>query len=109
MTRYEKIAISLPARTAERVRRAVKNGEAPSASAYITTAIERKMSREEGLAMLSDWLEESGGPMTAEEKRMVDRELFGTRSQSNVGKAKVRNAGVEIYDFDADGKVMRQA
>ena len=86
MTRYEKIAISLPSHTAERVRRAVKNGEAPSASAYITNAIERKLTREEGIAMLDEWLEESGGPMTAEEKRMVDRELYRPRSYGPASK-----------------------
>ena len=80
MTRYEKIAISLPAHTAERVRRAVKNGDAPSASAYITQAIERKMTREESIALLDEWLMESGGPMTEEEARMVDGELYRPRS-----------------------------
>jgi Arc/MetJ-type ribon-helix-helix transcriptional regulator len=75
MTRYEKITISLPSYAAERVRRAVKNGEAPSASAYIVNAIGAKMSREETIAMLDEWLEESGGPMTPAEKRRIDREL----------------------------------
>jgi antitoxin ParD1/3/4 len=77
MTRYEKIAISLPLRAAERVRRAVREGRAPSASAYIAAALEARYSREETIAMLHEMLEESGGPPTAEEGRWVTRALTG--------------------------------
>ena len=100
MTRYEKIAISLPSRAAERVRRAVRDGVAPSASAYITTAIQRRLTREEGIAMIDGWLEESGGPMTEAERRMVDRELntpvpYGpaaTRKRATRSKSRAKSA-----------------
>lgn len=75
MTRYQKIAISLPWRAAENVRRAVKRGAAPSVSAYVTAAIEAKLGREDTLAILDQMLEETGGPMTAAERRRIDREL----------------------------------
>lgn len=77
MTRYEKIAISLPLRAAETVRRAVREGRAPSASAYIAAAIEAKSSREDTIAMLREMLEETGGPPTPEEERWVTRALSG--------------------------------
>lgn len=77
--RYEKIAISLPSRAAESVRRAVKYGRSPSVSAYIASAIEEKTSRESLIEMLEDMLEESGGPATPAEKRWVDWHLAPKR------------------------------
>jgi len=69
VTRYEKIAISLPARAAESVRRAVREGRASSVSAYVAEAIEQKSSREDLLVMLEEMLEETGGPPTPAERR----------------------------------------
>lgn len=80
MTRYEKIAVSLPARAAESARRAVKHGRAASVSAYIAAAIEEKSSREDLIAMLEEMLEETGGPPTAAETRWVDYQLSDTRT-----------------------------
>jgi antitoxin ParD1/3/4 len=75
MTRYQKIAVSLPSRAAENVRRAVRNGHAPSVSAYITSAIEEKYKNETLAEFLDEMLEETGGPMTSAEKRWADRVL----------------------------------
>lgn len=75
MTRYEKIAVSLPLRAAESARRAVKEGRAASVSAYIAEAIDEKTKRESLDELLDQWLIESGGPMTAEERRWADRVL----------------------------------
>lgn len=77
MTRYTKIAISLPLRAAESVRRAVKAGEAASVSAYIVQAIEEKAKKETMREFLDEMLEETGGPTTPEERKEIDRLLFG--------------------------------
>jgi Arc/MetJ-type ribon-helix-helix transcriptional regulator len=75
MTGYSKIAISLPPRAAEHVRRAVKAGRAASVSAYVATAIEDRAKREDLAALLDEMLAETGGPMTASERRAADRAL----------------------------------
>jgi Arc/MetJ-type ribon-helix-helix transcriptional regulator len=85
---YEKIAISLPSRAAEHVRRAVRNGEAKSVSAYITDAIEEKAKTESLAEMLDKMLEESGGPMTTAEARWADRKLGVTRGAVKKRKPK---------------------
>ena len=80
MTRYEKIAISLPSRAAERVRRAVKMGRAPSVSAYIVSLIDEKSSREDLISMLENMRKEIGGPPTAAQQRWVDYQLAPKRT-----------------------------
>jgi len=80
MTRYEKIAVSLPLRAAESARRAVKEGRAASVSAYIAAAVEEKSSREDLIAMLDQMLEETGGPATPAEKRWVEYQLAPKRT-----------------------------
>lgn len=79
MTRYEKIAVSLPIRAAESARRAVREGRAPSVSAYIAEAIEQKSSREDLIAMFDEILETTGGPLTPAEQRWVDYQLSDNR------------------------------
>jgi Arc/MetJ-type ribon-helix-helix transcriptional regulator len=71
----EKIAVSLPKATASRARRAVSRGRAPSVSAYVAAAIDEKAKLEDLAALLDEMLAESGGPLTAAEKRAADREL----------------------------------
>ena len=75
MTTYEKIAISLPSRAAETIRRAVKHGRAKSVSAYIAAAVEEKTTKESFMELLEQMLEETGGPLTPAERRRADREL----------------------------------
>lgn len=75
--RYEKIAITLPLRAAEHVRRAVRYGHAPSVSAYIATAVEEKAKKETAREFFDELLAETGGPMTAAERRETERLLFG--------------------------------
>ena len=76
--RYEKIAISLTAPAAESVRTAVREGRAPSVSAYVADAIEQKSSREDLIAMFDEGLKKTGGSATAAEQRWVDW-WFGPR------------------------------
>jgi hypothetical protein len=90
MTRYEKIAVSLPFRAAETARRAVRQGKAASVSAYVATAIEEHSYRDGLAALLDEMLAETGGPMTAAERRAVDRILdHGQRRPKRAKRPKV--------------------
>jgi len=75
MTGFHKIAISLPSRAAENVRRAVEQGRASSVSAYIAAAIEEKTTKDDLMRLLDEMLEETGGPLTAAEQKQADRSL----------------------------------
>ncbi|MET0413223.1 MAG: toxin-antitoxin system antitoxin subunit [Polyangiaceae bacterium] len=75
MTATEKIAISLPKHVAERTRGAVRRGQAASVSAYIVEALEEKVKLDELSALLDEMLQESGGPLSATERRAADRAL----------------------------------
>ena len=75
MTSYHKLAISLPSKAAEGVRRAVREGRAASVSAYIAKAIDEKTKNDDLIAMLDEILAETGGPMTATETRAAHAEL----------------------------------
>lgn len=81
MTAYTKIAISLPTRAAENVRRAVREGRASSVSAYIARAVDERTKLDELAKLLDEMLAETGGPMTAEERRAADRILSGRGSR----------------------------
>jgi Arc/MetJ-type ribon-helix-helix transcriptional regulator len=70
MTVSEKIAVSLPGGLAEGARRAVRQGRAASVSAYVASALADDLA-----GLLEQMLEESGGPMTAQERRDADRAL----------------------------------
>ena len=85
MTNTVKIAVSLPAQVAERARRAVRKGHAASVSAYVATALEEKAKLDELATLLSEMLAESGGPLSAAERRAADRAL-------GLGKGSVRAA-----------------
>ncbi len=75
MTRTEKIAVSLPKPIAERARRAVRRGQAASVSAYVAAALEEKVKLDDLSTLLDEMLAESGGPLTAAERRAADRVL----------------------------------
>ena len=76
----EKIAVSLPARLAQRARKAVRQGRAASVSAYVASALAEKVKLDELSTLLNEMLAESGGRLTAEERRAADRAL-GVRPQ----------------------------
>lgn len=66
-TRYDKgmkrkIAVSLSAELVERVQREVRAGRAPSVSAYVGEALERKLGRDDLLHMLDEMDREFGPP-----------------------------------------------
>lgn len=70
-----KIAISLPERLAAQARRAVVRGRADSVSAYIATALEHQAVLDDLHGLLREMLAETGGPLTAAERRAADRAL----------------------------------
>jgi antitoxin ParD1/3/4 len=70
-----KIAVSLPDELVRRARRAVAQGRAPSVSAYMAAALEEKVKLDELAQMLADMLDETGGPLTAAERRTADEAL----------------------------------
>jgi Arc/MetJ-type ribon-helix-helix transcriptional regulator len=75
MTTTYKIAVSLPTEVADRARRAVKRGSAASLSGYVASALEEKLKMDDLSSLLAEMLEESGGPLTAAERRAADRAL----------------------------------
>ncbi|MBI2373084.1 MAG: hypothetical protein HYV07_03705 [Deltaproteobacteria bacterium] len=79
----EKIAVSVPSDVLAKARAAVRAGVAPSLSAYVSRAIEHQSMLEDLQKMLDEMLEESGGPLTPEEKRRIDRELLGSRRRKS--------------------------
>jgi len=79
MTSFEKLAVSLPSQAAESARRAVRRGHAASVSAYIAAAVHEKAKLHDLAELLDEMLAESGGPMTAAERRTADRALGASR------------------------------
>lgn len=74
MTR-KKIAVSLPAELVEAAQAAVLAGRAASVSAYVADAIENKSKLDDLRALLDEMLEETGGPLTDEERTWADEIL----------------------------------
>jgi hypothetical protein len=77
-----KIAVSLPAALARHVRASVRAGRAASVSAYVVQALEEKSKLEHLAGLLDEMLAESGGPMSAAERRAADRLLGPRRARS---------------------------
>ena len=70
-----KIAVSLPEEVIARARRAVARGRAESMSAYVAAALAEKAKLDDLADLLQEMLAESGGPMTASERRAADASL----------------------------------
>ena len=75
MTRRAKIAVTLPQELVDAARSAVRHGRAPSVSAYVSEAVAQRAKSEDLDALLEEMLDETGGPMTEEERAWADREL----------------------------------
>jgi Arc/MetJ-type ribon-helix-helix transcriptional regulator len=87
MTTTEKIAISLPKDLASRARKAVRRGDAPSMSAYVSRALEQQSKLDDLNALLDEMLAETGGPLTKAELRAADRDLgVGTAQRRRPSK-----------------------
>jgi Arc/MetJ-type ribon-helix-helix transcriptional regulator len=74
MTR-RKIAVSLPQTLVLQAQRAVQRGRATSVSAYVAAALEEKGKLDDLAALLAEMLAETGGPLTAAERRAADEAL----------------------------------
>jgi Arc/MetJ-type ribon-helix-helix transcriptional regulator len=82
-----KIAVSLPEPLVSRARRSVRRGEASSVSAYIAGAIQQRAQQEDLESLLREMLVESGGPLTATERRSADAALgLGTSARPRRAK-----------------------
>lgn len=75
MTSIQKIAVSLPKHVVEGARRAVRSGRAKSVSAYVADALEEQVKLDDLSLLLDEMLAQSGGPLTAAERRAADRAL----------------------------------
>lgn len=74
-----KIAVTLPQPLLAKAKRAVKEGRAESVSAYVTAALEEKTMLDDLRVMLDEMLAETGGPMSAAERREAER-MLGLRT-----------------------------
>lgn len=70
----EKLAITLPRGLAQRIRRAVSAGKAPSVSAYIADAVQRRQQEDSLASLVADLIAEHGEP-AAEDYEWADQVL----------------------------------
>ena len=70
-----KIAVSLPTELVENAQQAVSEGRARSVSAYVAVALEEKAKLDDLASLLDEMLAETGGPLSARERRAADRAL----------------------------------
>lgn len=76
-----KIAVTLPRQLVAHARRAVRTGRATSVSAYVSSALEEKAKLDDLAALLDEMLRESGGPLTAAERRAAAKMIGKRRSR----------------------------
>jgi len=89
-----KIAISLPRPLLAGARRAVREGLANNVSAYVASALEEKTKLDDLARLLDEMLAETGGPLTAAERRRADAALAGARRAQKPNKSR-RPAGAK--------------
>ncbi len=70
-----KIAVSLPTELVDQAQRAVAEGRASSVSAYVARALQEQAKLDDLAALLEKMLVETGGPLTATERKAADRAL----------------------------------
>jgi Arc/MetJ-type ribon-helix-helix transcriptional regulator len=70
-----KIAVTLPPSLVSRAQDAVREGRAPSISAYVAAALEEKAKLDDLKGMLDAMLAETGGPLTDRERVAADAAL----------------------------------
>lgn len=73
MANTRKVTITLPARAVEAIHELVAEGKADSVSGFVQHAVQTSLDEVSGWgAVLAAALEETGGPMTAEERAWAD-------------------------------------
>ena len=65
----------------------MKAGTADSVSAYVAGALEQRAQQEDLEALLDEMLRESGGPLSAAERRSADA-VLGVASTTTPGRAR---------------------
>ena len=70
-----KIAVSLPVGLVEQARRAVAEERSASVSAYGAQALEEQAKLDDLAPLLDEMLAETGGPLTAAERKDADQAL----------------------------------
>ena len=70
-----KIAVSLPAELVDKAQRAVAEGRASSVSAYVARALHEKAKLDDLASLLEEMLAETGGRLTAAERKSAVRVL----------------------------------
>jgi Arc/MetJ-type ribon-helix-helix transcriptional regulator len=75
MTRKAKIAVTLPQELVLAARAAVREGRAASVSAYVAEAMAQRATADDLDALLAEMLDNTGGPMTDEERLWADQLL----------------------------------
>ena len=70
-----KITVSLPPGLVEQANQAVVDGRASSVSAYVARALDEQAKLDDLASLLEDMLAETGGPLTAAERKAADRAL----------------------------------
>jgi len=70
-----KIAVSLPAELVDQAQRAVAEGRASSVSAYVARALHEQAKLDDLASLLEEMLAETGGRLSAAERKAADRAL----------------------------------
>ena len=70
-----KIAVSFLSELVAQAKRAVADGRSPSVSAYVARALEEQARLDDLALLLEEMLAESGGPLTAAERKAADLAL----------------------------------
>ena len=78
----QKIAVSLPGTLVDQARRAVRKGRATSVSAYVAAALEEKSKLDDLDGLLSEMLAQTGGPLSARERKQADAALGISRKRN---------------------------
>ena len=93
----KKIAVSLPDRTLERAKIAVKRGKAPNVSNYIASLIDQECTSESFEQMIADLVKKSGATdreiQAAERRARKDFEKAGLPTKGRHREAASRKAG----------------
>ena len=77
-----KIAVSLPDNLVRQARGAVRGGRASSVSSYVAAALEEKVKLDDLAELLQQMLAETGGTMTAPQRRAADGSRRPTKRKS---------------------------
>jgi Arc/MetJ-type ribon-helix-helix transcriptional regulator len=75
MTRKAKIAVTLPQELVDAAHTAVREGRATSVSAYVAEAMAQRATSDDLDSLLAEMLDNTGGPMTDEEREWADLQL----------------------------------